>query len=75
VTNTTGASEVVARAGCGLVCEREPAELRSALLRLWRDDALRAAMGQAGERYVRAHLSWQAVARQMQACYESALVP
>jgi glycosyltransferase involved in cell wall biosynthesis len=75
VTNTTGASEVVARAGCGFVCERDPAELQSALLRLWQDDALRSAMGEAGERYVREHLSWQGVARQMQACYESAIDP
>jgi len=72
VTDTTGASEVVARAGCGFVCRRDAGELRSALLRLWQDEQLRNAMGEVGARYVREHLSWRGVAHTMLSCYESA---
>jgi glycosyltransferase involved in cell wall biosynthesis len=73
VSDQTGASEVVQQAGCGLVCKRDPDAVREALLELWQSDARRAAMGEAGERYARAHLTWRSVAEQMLFCYEGLL--
>jgi glycosyltransferase involved in cell wall biosynthesis len=73
VSDQTGASEVVRQAGCGLVCARTPEAVREALLELWSNDARRAAMGEAGERYARAHLTWRSVAEQMLFCYEGVL--
>jgi glycosyltransferase involved in cell wall biosynthesis len=71
VSDQTGAAEVVQRAGAGLVCERTPEAVRAALLELWQNDAARAAMGEAGERYARDNLTWRSVAEQMLSCYES----
>jgi glycosyltransferase involved in cell wall biosynthesis len=73
VSEQTGARDVVEQAGAGLVCARDPSALRDALGSLWRDAALCARMGQAGQRFAREHLSWPFVARQMQACYASAI--
>jgi glycosyltransferase involved in cell wall biosynthesis len=73
VSEQTGASEVVQRAGCGLVCRREPEAVREALLALWENEAQRVAMGEAGERYARENLTWRSVAQQMLICYEGAL--
>jgi glycosyltransferase involved in cell wall biosynthesis len=73
VSDLTGASEVVERAGCGLVCARDPAAVRDALLKLWQDDALRTRLGEAGERYARTELTWRSVADKMMGCYQSAL--
>jgi len=71
VSDRTGAAEVVERAGAGLVCERTPEAVRAALLELWQNDAQRAAMGEAGERYARDNLTWRSVAERMLSCYES----
>jgi len=73
VSDQTGASEVVLRARSGLVCERDPDSVREALRKLWQDDALRKAMGEAGERYARENLTWRSVAERMLDCYDSAL--
>jgi glycosyltransferase involved in cell wall biosynthesis len=73
VSDQTGAAEILDQAGAGLVCPRDPAALRAALERLWSDGALRAAMGGAGERFARAELTWDSVARKMVRCYESAI--
>jgi glycosyltransferase involved in cell wall biosynthesis len=73
VSDTTGAAEVVLKAGCGFVCKREPEAVREALLPLWQDAELRRSMGEAGEQYARANLSFHSVAARMAECYESAL--
>lgn len=73
VSDRTGAAEVIARAGAGLVCPREAGALREALLRLWNDAELRRALGEAGARYARSELSWRSVALHMQRGYEGAL--
>lgn len=73
VSDHTGASEVVLRAGSGLVCKRDPDAVREALLALWQDDDLRRAMGEAGERYARENLGWGSVAEHMLRCYSGML--
>lgn len=69
VTDAVGTADLVHAAGAGIVCAGEPAALREALLRLWRDRDAAEHMGAAGARYAREHLRWDAVARAMAAHY------
>jgi glycosyltransferase involved in cell wall biosynthesis len=73
VTPEVGAKDVVLRSGGGLVANGDPDSLRTALVRLWDDADERTRMGEAGARYVRAHLGWPAVAEQAADCYRTVL--
>jgi glycosyltransferase involved in cell wall biosynthesis len=65
VTPEVGVATLVQVSGGGLVAEGDPATLRSAMLRLWRDAAIRDSAGQRGRQYAREHLRWESIARSM----------
>jgi glycosyltransferase involved in cell wall biosynthesis len=69
VTPEVGASAVVTESGGGLVVGGDPESLRRAIDSLIGDPARASAMGQAGQRHVNAHYSWQSIAERMEALY------
>lgn len=71
VTDTCGVAEVVRAADCGIICAPDTAGLSAAIGQLFGDHALMDKRGQAGRAYVRAHLSWPAIAVRMEALYRS----
>jgi glycosyltransferase involved in cell wall biosynthesis len=52
-----------------LVNSRDPQAIADAMVRLLTDEALRQRIGAAGRRFVLEHLSWPAIAAQMEAFY------
>lgn len=65
VTPEVAAQSHVRAAEAGVVAPGEPAPLRQALERYWNDDHERARAGAAGLAYVRQHLSWDKIAKQL----------
>ncbi len=63
--------DVVGGAGAGLVVPRTEEALAAALQRLIDDPALRRAMGARGAAVARERFSWERVAREMEAVYET----
>ena len=70
VTPEVAAQSHVQAARAGIVVRGEPEPLRQALLSYWMDETRRARDGAAGLAYVREHLSWSGVARQLLDRYE-----
>jgi glycosyltransferase involved in cell wall biosynthesis len=70
VTPEVGAAEIVRKAGGGLVVDGAPLALGEAMNRLLEDAALAGSMGQAGQRHVCAHYTWDRIAARMEALYE-----
>jgi glycosyltransferase involved in cell wall biosynthesis len=69
VSSEVGAAEVVRHAGAGLVVAGDAPSVRSGLLQLWSDDALRARMSASGRRHVTARLGWDVVAERTERLY------
>ena len=71
MTRAPGVSDIVERAGCGLVVEPDdPPALAQAILTLLRDPQLRRSMGQKGRRLVEEGYTWRHVAQRMTAVFE-----
>lgn len=70
VTPEVAVQSHVQAARAGLVVPGEPEAVRHALERYWRDDSQREQAGAAGLDYVREHLSWSHVAKQLVEHYE-----
>src|SRR6266478_2126725 len=71
VTSEVGAAEIVRTSGAGLVVAGEPEPLSSAIRLLIADASLARSMGEAGRRHVAAHFTWDQIATQMEALYNS----
>jgi glycosyltransferase involved in cell wall biosynthesis len=71
VTPEVGSAEVVRKSGGGLVVAGDPEPLGAAICKLTTDLGLARSMGEAGRRHVTAHYSWNHIAAQMGALYES----
>jgi glycosyltransferase involved in cell wall biosynthesis len=71
VTPEVGAAEIVRASGAGLVVSGDPEPLSSAIRLLTIDLSLARSMGEAGREYAAAHFSWDQVAAQMEALYNS----
>jgi glycosyltransferase involved in cell wall biosynthesis len=69
VTEHVGAAEIVNVSGGGVVTDGNPTEFACALAGLLDSEDRRAAMGVAGETYVRKWLSWSGIARQFEELY------
>jgi glycosyltransferase involved in cell wall biosynthesis len=74
VTPEVGLARLVESQAAGLVTRNEPRALAAAVTRLLQDEGRRQELGRRGRDAVARHLSWGAVARQMEAGYERALV-
>jgi glycosyltransferase involved in cell wall biosynthesis len=73
VTDRVGAAEIVEASGGGLVAGSESDEFASAIAGLLDSESRRAAMGDAGEAYVKERLSWGGIARQFEKLYAEAI--
>lgn len=71
VSDQCGVAEVVREAGCGLVCRPDAEGLSGAIGHIMGDSGDRRARGEAGRCYVRAHLTWPAIAARMDVLYQS----
>jgi glycosyltransferase involved in cell wall biosynthesis len=71
VTPGVGLAPDVSGAGAGIVAAGDPASLAAAIASVLGDRAVGAAMGRAGIASARRDFSWEGVARQMVALYES----
>ena len=71
VTPEVGAAEIVRTSGAGLVVAGDMEPLSSAIRLLTADLALARSMGEAGRRHVAAHFTWDQIATQMEALYNS----
>jgi glycosyltransferase involved in cell wall biosynthesis len=69
VTERVGAAEIVRVSGGGVVARGGQDGLSVAIAKLLRSNERLAAMGAAGARYAREHLSWQRVAQLFEAMY------
>jgi len=69
VSSEVGAAEVVRHAGAGLVVAGDAPSVRSGLLQLWPDEAIRARMAASGRRYVTDRLGWDVVAERAERLY------
>ena len=70
VTPEVGLASVVMESGSGIVTAGEPKPLAAAINRVIGDASLRARMGEAGRRTVRARFGWEGIAREMVALYD-----
>jgi glycosyltransferase involved in cell wall biosynthesis len=70
-TPEVGAAEIVRTSGAGLVVAGDPEPLSSAIRLLTTDLVLARKMGEAGRRHAAAHFSWDHIAAQMEALYNS----
>ena len=66
-------ADVVRTAGAGLVVERDPSAVATAVVTILGEPARAAAMGEAGRRAVDERFSWQVVAAQTEAMYDAIL--
>lgn len=73
VTQGCGLAEFVAQWGAGVVTDGTVASLQSALMRVLSDQALRVAMGQAGQRAARQELSLEAFGARLESLYRALL--
>lgn len=73
VTKEVGLASLVLETGAGVVADGEPALLANAINELRSDEARRKRCGLAGQRAVRAKLSWDAVALQLTEVYRSVI--
>ncbi len=73
VTPGVAACRYIEASGAGLVVEGTPDAFAEGVRRILSADA--AAMGRAGQQYVRQHLSWQAALASLDRLYESAMTP
>jgi glycosyltransferase involved in cell wall biosynthesis len=71
VTPEAGAVDIVRESGGGIVVAGDPEPLGAAICRLTTDLGLARSMGEVGRRHATAHYSWQHIAAQMEALYES----
>jgi len=71
--NVSGVKECVKHGETGLLIEPESLELGEAILKLLRDEALRARMGASGRRFVCKSFSWDVSAEKMFSVYLEAL--
>jgi glycosyltransferase involved in cell wall biosynthesis len=71
VTPEVGAAEIVRTSGAGLVVAGDPEPLSSAICLLTTDLVLARKMGEAGRQHAAAHFSWDHIAAQMEALYNS----
>jgi glycosyltransferase involved in cell wall biosynthesis len=71
VTSEVGVAEIVQQSGGGLVVFGNPERLGAAICRLTTDSGLALSMGDAGQRYVTMHYTWDRIAARMEALYES----
>ena len=71
VTSEVGVAEIVQESGGGLVVFGHPEPLGAAISRLTTDPGLARSMGDAGQRYVTTHYTWDLVAARMEALYDS----
>ena len=71
VTKDVGASDIVREAGGGIVVEDDAIGLGNAIEQLMQNPALAREMGERGQRYIREHCSWAAVAAQLETLYAS----
>jgi glycosyltransferase involved in cell wall biosynthesis len=69
VTPEVGAASIVQETGAGVVSPGDPEQLAACLGRLLADGAARAEMGRRGERAVREHYTWDAIAARMTGVY------
>ena len=68
-SDAVGACSIVADAGAGLVVSGEPQTIADAVNQLTTDPVRRRSMGEQGTKYVRDHLGWSAIAREMEQLY------
>lgn len=73
VSPAVGVAGVVEKSAAGRVVSADPQSLAAALRELLPDGAERAAMGQRGMRYARAHCLWSQTAQQMTQKYDEIL--
>ncbi|MBK8907414.1 MAG: glycosyltransferase [Rhodospirillales bacterium] len=66
-------ADTVRASGSGVVVDGAPQKLAEAINHLLRDDAARAAMGEAGRRTAREEFSWSAIAERMERVYMDCL--
>lgn len=71
VTAEVGLAKFVSASGAGVVTSGDPEALAVALRSLHADSALRTQMGERGQQAVRDHLTWDAVAAEMEAVYRN----
>jgi glycosyltransferase involved in cell wall biosynthesis len=71
VTPEVGAVDIVRESGGGIVVAGDPKPLGAAICRVTTDLGLARSTGEAGRRHATAHYSWQHIAAQMEALYES----
>jgi glycosyltransferase involved in cell wall biosynthesis len=71
VTPEVGAAEIVRTSGAGLVVAGDPEPLSSAIRLLTTDLVLAGKMGEAGRQHAAAHFSWDHIATEMEALYNS----
>lgn len=71
VTKEVGLASLVLETGAGLVADGEPVLLAKAINELRNDEIRRKRCGLAGQRTVKAKLSWDAVAAQIDGIYQS----
>lgn len=70
VTPEVGLSTLVRDSGAGIVVDGAPLALGAAIRTLAQDSNRRRDMGERGRFAARQHLSWESVARRMEALYE-----
>jgi glycosyltransferase involved in cell wall biosynthesis len=73
VSSVKGAIGLAATAGQDLLVANDPTAFGRAVLRLLRDDALRARIAAAGRGYVERHHQWEAAADALEALYSQAI--
>jgi len=66
VSSDCGAAEVIGEQGIGLVVEPRAKKFAEAILRLYRNPALRKKLGQQAKRYVRENLTWEFYAQEIE---------
>jgi glycosyltransferase involved in cell wall biosynthesis len=71
VTSEVGAAEIVQQSGGGLVVSGNLERLGAAICSLTADSSLAVSMGDAGQRYVTMHHTWDRIAARMEALYDS----